>query len=741
MALPLIAMFPAAVTIYDCMDELRNFKNAPAQLTQRETALLEIADVVFTGGPSLYESRKSSHPNVHCFPSSVDAEHFGQARELPEDAAAAQRSIPHPRLGFFGVIDERMDQDLLAAMADAHPEWQIIMVGPVVKIDPAALPQRPNLHYLGQHAYSELPAFTAGWDVCLLPFARNDATRFISPTKTLEYLAASKPVVAIDLPDIVKLYGEAIFTASDTAQFIKACEAALALSEKEHATLRDAMERLVLGTSWDRTVAEMLPLMRPWGGTLPGAGDSLLHTPHGYSAGAECLILGAGPTGLSAALQLGKKAVLLERDAEVGGNCRSVEDGGFTFDHAGHIMFSNDEFVHDLYRTLLGDNVHWQDREAWIYSKGVFTRYPFQSSLYGLPASVLTECLVGAIEARFGKLSDKSGAGSSSLRKLAEPSNFHEFIHSSWGHGVARHFAIPYNQKLWTVPLTDIETSWMKGRVPLPNLEEMIAGAVQPVPKPVGPNAKFGYPLRGGFQALMKAFLPHLRGAVHLNSEVSELHPSRREAVTADGRRFSYRTLISTLPLPELIRIVGDEAPEQVRRAAEQLQFVSVRCVNLGIGRANLTEKHWVYYPEDTIFHRIFCQGNASPLCNPKGGFGLTCEITYSDYKPLPYSGERLIQRCIDDCVAVGMIDAKDPIWVAHEVDIPYAYVIYDHNRADNVELIKSWLNEQNIIAAGRYAEWEYYNSDHAFIAGKRAAQTVSEMLSADDKRRGSARA
>jgi len=741
MALPLVPLFPARVTIYDCMDELRNFKNAPAQLTQRENALLEVADVVFTGGPSLYESRRDAHPNVFCFPSSVDAEHFAQAHELPRDSAAAQSDIPHPRLGFFGVIDERMDQQLLAELADAHPEWHIVLVGPVVKIDPAALPQRANLHYLGQHPYSDLPAFAAGWDVCLLPFARNDATRFISPTKTLEYMAAGKPVVAVDLPDIVNLYGDAIFTAGDGAQFIAACEAALALDADEHAELQEAMRQQVLATSWDRTVADMLPLMRPLGGALAGVGEGLLHTPSaGGGRRADCLILGAGPTGLSAALQLGEKAVLLERGAEVGGNCRSIEDGGFTFDHAGHIMFSNDDYVHELYRTLLGDNVHWQDREAWIYSKGVFTRYPFQSSLYGLPTSVLTECLVGAIEARFGSITDKNAPGSAPLRALSEPRNFHEFIYSSWGRGVADHFAIPYNQKLWTVPLTDIETSWMKGRVPLPNLEEMISGALQPLPKPVGPNAKFGYPLRGGFQALMSAFLPHLRGDVHLNSEVSALRPSRREVITADGRHFRYRALISTLPLPELIRLAGDEAPESVRAAARQLQFVSVRCVNLGIGRAGLTDKHWIYYPEDTLFHRIFCQGNASPHCNREGGFGLTCEITYSAHKPLPASGDELIRQCIDDCIRVGMIAADDPVWVAHEADIPYAYVIYDHRRAANVQRIKDWLNAQNIIAAGRYAEWEYYNSDHAFIAGKRAAQTVAAMLNGGE-RRGSVRA
>ena len=163
------------------------------------------------------------------------------------------------------------------------------------------------------------------------------------------------------------------------------------------------------------------------------------------------------------------------------------------------------------------------------------------------------------------------------------------------------------------------------------------------------------------------------------------------------------------------------------------LRRVSVRCVNLGIGRANLTEKHWIYYPEDTVFHRIFVQGNASPHCNPRGGFGLTCEITYSEAKPLPCEGDALIQRCIDDCRRVGLVGPDDPVWAANQVDMPIAYVVYDHARARNVELIREWLAAHDIVLAGRYAEWEYYNSDHAFVAGRKAAEQVRELQQARD--------
>jgi UDP-galactopyranose mutase len=480
----------------------------------------------------------------------------------------------------------------------------------------------------------------------------------------------------------------------------------------------------------------------------------------------RAVIIGAGPTGLSAAYHLGESSLLLEQNETVGGWCRSLQDHGFTFDYAGHIMFSKDPYVHELYGVLLGDNVHWQDREAWIYSKGVYTRYPFQGALYGLPAGVLKDCLIGAIEARFGPLNGSAtgiapainGGSSPSACKaesitdccadgsveedaqLVPPTtrapngagsrNFAEFIHSVWGSGVARHFAVPYNRKLWAVPLEEMEISWLGGRVPMPDLEEMIDGALRPVAKPMGPNARFGYPLKGGFQALMNGFLPHLRGELELNAPVTRIIPSEHEVVIATGAVYRYEHLISTMPLPVLVTLLGDEAPEAVRLAAKALRHVSVRCVNLGVARTDITDKHWIYYPEDSVFHRIFVQGNASPHVNPPGGFALTCEITYSPHKPLPCDGQALIRRCIDDCVKVGLLRADDQLITSNQVDMPYAYVVYDHARARNVDIIRRWLALQDIHLAGRYSEWEYYNSDHAFLAGKRVAETVLSKLS-----------
>jgi UDP-galactopyranose mutase len=172
--------------------------------------------------------------------------------------------------------------------------------------------------------------------------------------------------------------------------------------------------------------------------------------------------------------------------------------------------------------------------------------------------------------------------------------------------------------------------------------------------------------------------------------------------------------------------MIGREAPDEVRAAARKLRHVSVRCVNIGVARENISEKHWIYYPEDCVFHRIFMQGNASPHCNPPGGFGLTCEISYSPTKPLPCDHETLIARCIDDCIKVGILRTDDRILARNQVDLPYAYVVYDHARKQNVAIVRDWLAEHDIILAGRYSEWEYYNSDHAFIAGRKAAQAAT---------------
>lgn len=257
MALPFSRHLKPAAVVYDCMDELSNFRFAPAQLRGLEAELFRRTDVVFTGGQSLYEAKRAKHGNIHPFPSSIEPGHFGAARRALPDPRD-QADLPEPRLGFFGVIDERLDTALLAGIADARPAWQLVMIGPVVKIDPADLPRRPNIRYLGRKEYSELPRYLANWQVALLPFACNDATRYISPTKTLEYLAAAKPVVSTPIRDVVRPYGESgmVAIADGVEGFVAATEEALAAQDRTE--WLEQVDAYLARTCWDETWSRMM---------------------------------------------------------------------------------------------------------------------------------------------------------------------------------------------------------------------------------------------------------------------------------------------------------------------------------------------------------------------------------------------------------------------------------------------------------------------------------------------------
>ncbi|MFD1949833.1 UDP-galactopyranose mutase [Sphingomonas arantia] len=345
---------PADCIVYDCMDELSAFRNAPADLLAREQALIERADVVFTGGASLYESKRGRHSNVHAFPSSIDAAHFGKARAITTQPTD-QADIPGPRLGFVGVIDERMDVGLLTAIADARPHWSFVVIGPVVKIDEADLPRRANIHYLGSKSYAELPDYLAGWDVALMPFAMNEATRFISPTKTPEYLAAGCPVVSTPITDVVRQYGalDAVGIADTADAFVAACDHAMALREQ--------------GTGW-RDVADAQLATGSWNGTAL-AMDALVDaaivlrdkheavvSPTSWPAARErydVMVVGAGFAGAVMAERLandgGKRVLVVDRRPHIAGNAFDHLDaaGILIHQYGPHIFHTNSTEIVD----------------------------------------------------------------------------------------------------------------------------------------------------------------------------------------------------------------------------------------------------------------------------------------------------------------------------------------------------------------------------------------------------------
>ena len=337
---------PAAAVVYDCMDELSAFRFADPALVLRETELMARADLVFTGGYSLYEAKRSRHPDIHPFPSSVEVEHFAKAREAANEPLDQAR-LARPRLGYFGVIDERVDLALIDQLAVARPEWQLIMVGPVAKIDPADLPARPNIHWLGQKAYADLPAYLAGWDVAMMPFAITPATRFISPTKTPEYLAGGLPVVSTAITDVIQRYGgiEAVQIADDAESFLAACEAALALPKR--GAWRDAADVLLAGLSWDRTQRAMAAHLARIRSSTGGGGSAVpspvvLRKPH-Y----DTLVVGAGFAGSVMAERLaadgGQRVLVVDRRPHVGGNAYDERDAAGVLVHryGPHIFHTN----------------------------------------------------------------------------------------------------------------------------------------------------------------------------------------------------------------------------------------------------------------------------------------------------------------------------------------------------------------------------------------------------------------
>ena len=432
-------------TVYDCMDELSLFAGAPPQLREREARLLEATDLVFTGGRSLYEAKRPRHPHVHCFPSSVDREHFAQARaRLVADPHAG---IGRPRIGYLGVLDERLDLELVERLADARPEWQLVLVGPVTKIDESSLPRRANIHYSGARDYSELPSYLAHWDVAWMPFALNDATRFISPTKTLEYLAAGLPVVSAPIHDVVHPYGEVgvVSIAEDVEETIDAVEAALAFDPAEH--LR-RVDELLAETSWDRTWAEMERLVE---------GAIARQAPRRGTRGFDYIVVGAGFAGSVLAERLargaGKKVLVVERRNHIGGNAYDHYDpaGVLVHEYGPHIFHTNSAQVFDY----LSRFTAWRPYEHRV-------RASVEGRLLPLPINLDTINGLYDLDLGLDELE-------TFFEQVAEPveriRTSEDFVVSKVGRELYEKFFRNYTRKQWDLDPSELDAS-VAARVP-----------------------------------------------------------------------------------------------------------------------------------------------------------------------------------------------------------------------------------------------------------------------------------
>lgn len=419
-------------------------------------------------------------------------------------------------------------------------------------------------------------------------------------------------------------------------------------------------------------------------------------------------IVGAGLAGLSAAYHLGKDYTVIERDPEMGGLCKSININGYTFDYAPHILFTRNPYTRDLFQSLLKDNIRAQARRAYIYMMGTYVKYPFEANLHPLPEEVKEECIRGVME-----------------KPSLEPTNFYEWIQTTMGAGIAGYYMVPYNEKIWKYPLEQMNTEWIAGRVPSPSVEEMRNGAEAPQPIDYGPNAEFWYPKRGGIGALAESLAENI--PVRLGAVASWFNPSASGVETmyvedGDEKSIESEKVLSSLPLPEIVGMM-DDVPEEVQTAAESLVYNSLVCVMVGVKRPNITDKHWLYFPEkDLVFNRISFPMNFSPHTTPKGRSSILVEVTYRN-KTMDL--EETKKQVLDGLVKSSLINTSDEIEVCEAKDFKYAYVIYDLDHGKNVKVIHEYLIEHNIIPIGRYGEWEYYNMDKAILSGKNAAEKI----------------
>ena len=482
MALPYTRHLKPCLVVYDCMDELSAFNGAPKKLTDYEKELLATADLVFTGGQSLYEAKRDQHPNVYAFPSSIDYEHFHQARYLTDDPKD-QSSIPHPRLGFYGVIDERMDIGLLGALADSRPDWHLVIIGPVAKVDPDALPRQSNIHYLGMKSYAELPAYLAGWDAALLPFAQNRSTRFISPTKTPEYLAGGKPVISTPIRDVVRPYGDQglVWIADTVSQFVTSIEKALGLNGDKQQWL-SRVDKFLSQSSWDHTWMQMKKLIDSSLYKNYETGDvdiSMMGTgltsesisappmdvnqPRGRSRKRgqvifDYLIVGAGFAGSVLAERLacgsGKKVLLIDKRNHIGGNAYDhFDDTGLLVHKYGpHIFHTNSREVF----AYLSRFTKWRQYEHRV-------RASVDGQLLPMPINLDT------INRLYG-LSLTSFELESFFEKVAEPKDdirtSEDVVVSKIGRELYEKFFRNYTRKQWDLDPSELDAS-VTSRVPI----------------------------------------------------------------------------------------------------------------------------------------------------------------------------------------------------------------------------------------------------------------------------------
>ncbi len=424
-------------------------------------------------------------------------------------------------------------------------------------------------------------------------------------------------------------------------------------------------------------------------------------------------ILGAGLAGLSMAYHLGRGYSLFEKEDEVGGMARSIRRDGYTFDYDGHLLHFRNEYAFSLVSEILGGNLAPHKRNSWIYSKGSYTRYPFQANFYGLPKEVIRDCLVGLIRAN----------GVNGTKSIT---NFEEWINRAFGSGIAKHFMLPYNRKFWTMEPSRLTCDWLDGFVPVPTLEDAVTGAISSNTKAYGYNQRFWYPVKGGIHEVVEGFLQRINN-VHLNKKAVTIDQRRKEIIFEDGTITKFKHLVTTIPLPELFKIIVN-IPKEIKKAFLMLRYTSIFVVNLGIVKDDAAERHWVYFPEEKVtFYRAGFPTNFSMDVAPPERMSIYAEISYSNNKPI--DKEKAISGTIRNLKDIGIISNENEIEICLPIDIKYGYVVYDENRKWAVQTIKDYLKRFGIHTIGRYGSWKYMSMEDVILEGKDIATSLSSQF------------
>lgn len=421
------------------------------------------------------------------------------------------------------------------------------------------------------------------------------------------------------------------------------------------------------------------------------------------------IIAGAGLAGLSAAWHLQSKGVsctVFEKEAEVGGLCRTKNIDGFKFDYDGHLLHFRHRYVFDLVKKLLKDNLAEHRKDAWVNFHGFMVPYPFQANLRGLPGNVVQECLVGFVEAQ-------------KCKSVNNNHNLMQWIKNNFGHGMAKHFMIPYNTKFWTMPPQMMSCDWVDGFIPKPTLTQLISGAIGVKKQQLGYNVNFWYPKKGGIGRLALSFMSQIT-AVNTNTEIQRINLRKKELTLTNGRKVTFGYLISTIPLPLWAELVTD-APRELLSALKQLRWNSILNLNFGLKQKTLSEKHWIYFPHKTVkFFRAGFFHNFSSDLAPKGCASIYVEVAYSNRRPIERN--LLVERVRKDMRKVGLMNAGDAIIVTDVNDIKYGYPIYDKNYCSVREFILNYLARYNILPCGRYGSWRYMSMEDAIMDGRHIA-------------------